>query len=154
MSNAKQVYQAFLDYLKSRDYKSIETDEEKLLINLTVRGEDLPQPTYIHVMEDREVVGILSPIPARIPEDKRVDGAIAVAVTNYGMINGSFDYDISDGEIRFRTAQSFAGAVLNEEQIDYLLKVTFFTTDKYNDRFFMLSKGMMTLEEFIKKENG
>ena len=74
----------------------------------------------------------------RIPEDKRMDAAVAVAIANYGMINGSFDLDMSDGEIRFRVTQSYADMELSQECISYLIGIVFFTTDKYNDKFFML----------------
>ncbi len=76
-----------------------------------------------------------------------------MSVANYGMISGSFDYDMSDGELRFRITQSFEDVDYNEDVFKYMLRVAFVTVDKYNDRFFMVGKGMMTLKEFIAKEN-
>ena len=149
---AQQVYQAFKDHLAQHNFH-FDPHDDDLVISMTVRGEDLPQPTIVRVMEDRGVVQILSPIPAKIPEDKRIEAAVAVATANYGMINGCFDYDMSDGEIRFRVAQGYMGIEMTDELVGYMLRIAFFTTDKYNDRFFMLGKGMMTLEEFLAKEN-
>lgn len=151
-AKAMRVYGMFKQHLTDHNFKFEARDAEMVLF-LTVHGEDLPQPTIIRVMDDRDIVQILSPIPHRIPEDKRVDAAIAVSVANYGLINGSFDLDMNDGEIRYRVAQSFRDAELADTTVGYLLGVVFFTTDKYNDRFFMLGKGMMTLEQFIEKEN-
>lgn len=148
---ALQVYEMFKQDLNDSNIK-YEPHDDDLVISMTVHGEDLPQPTLIMIDEDREVVRLISPLPTKAPEDKRVDAAIAVASANYGLVNGSFDYDISDGEIRFRVCQSYAGTVLNKETVRYLLGVIFFTTDQYNDRFFMLCKGMMSLEDFLKKE--
>ena len=91
-------------------------------------------------------------LPDPIPEDRRVDAAVAVAMANYGIINGCFDFDISDGELNFRLAQSYMGIEFSDELIFYMLNVTFFSTDKYNDRFFKLCNDMMTLEEFIQAE--
>ena len=146
------VYEMFKKYLEKHGF-DFKAHDDDLVITLTVRGEDFPQPTMIRVYDDRDIVQILSPIPSNIPEDKRLDAAVAVAVANYGMINGSFDFDMSDGEIRFRVAQSYEGMEISEEFIKYILGVAFFTTDKYNDSFFMLGKGMMSLEQFIEKEN-
>ena len=146
-----QVYNKFKAHLQANNFK-FDTRDSELSIILTVHGEDLPQPTIIHVFDDRNVVQIVSPIPARIPEDKRPEAAVAVAVANYGMINGSFDLDMSDGEIRFRMAQNFAETGMSEESVHYMCAITFLTTDKYNDRFFMLGKGLMSLEQFIEKE--
>lgn len=150
-SSAREVYEAFKSHL-TRNNIRFDPHDDDLVITMTVTGEDLPQPTIIRVMESRDVVQILSPLPSKIPEDKRVDGAIAVSVANYGIINGSFDYDMEDGEVRFRVAQSYRGIVMNDDMIRYLLSITFSTTDTYNDRFFMFGKGLMTLEQFIEKE--
>ena len=83
-----------------------------------------------------------------------MDAAVAVAVANSGMVNGAFDLDMGDGEICFRINQSFRGCNFTKETAHYLLSTAFFTTDHYNERFFMLGKGMMSIEQFIEKENG
>lgn len=148
----KQVYEMFKKYLEKHDIR-FEAHDDDLVLIMTVHGEDLPQPTMIRVLDDRNVFQILSPIPSRIPEDKRFDAAVAVSIANYGMINGSFDLDMGDGEIRFRLAQAYEGVELSEELIHYVLGVVFFTTDRYNDKFFMLGKGLISLEQFIEQEN-
>ena len=150
--SGREVYEKFKAHLEDHKFRFNARDDE-LVITLTVNGDDLPQPTAIRILADRNVVQVLSQNPSHIPEDKRVDAAVAVSVANYGMINGAFDLDMNDGEIRFRVAQSYEGMEITEEFLKYILGITFFTTDKYNDRFFMLGKGMMTLEQFIEKEN-
>ena len=151
MSNGKQVYQAFKDHLTANGIK-FEPHDDDLVISFTIHGDDLPQPTLVRVIEDKEVVQVLSPIPGKIPEEKRMEAAAAVAFVNDRLINGCFEYDLSDGGICFRVTQSFHDTTLNDEQIRYMMAVTVITTDEYNDRFFMLGKGMMSLEEFVKKE--
>ena len=147
-----EVYEMVKRHLEEHNF-SFEPHDDDHVITMTVHGEDLPQPTIIRVLDEREILQVLSPIPAHIPEDKRLDAAVAVATANYGMINGCFDLDMSDGEIRYRVTQSFADMDLSDKFLRYFFGVCFFTTDKYNDRFFMLGKGMMTLEQFIEKEN-
>ena len=114
----------------------------------------MPQPTMIRVDEEREVIHVLSPIPSHIPEDKRIDAAVAVSVANYGLVNGSFDFDMRDGEIRYRVTQGFMGIEVSEELVRYILAVVFKTTDDYNDKFFMLGKGLISLDKFIEMETG
>ena len=115
----------------------------------TVNGDDIPMDMIILVRAEREIVSLLSPMPFKAPEDKRVEAAIAVSVANYGMIDGSFDYDINDGEIRFRMTASFIDSQLGEEQFKYMLFVSAQTIDRYNDRFMALVKGTMTLQQFV-----
>ena len=149
---AQEVYEQFKDHFDKKNFH-YETIDDKLVIKLTVHGEDLPQPTIVHVDEDRGVVQILSPIPARMPEEKRTEAAIAVAAANYGLVTGSFDLDLSDGEIRYRATHAFRDGEMTEDMVEYMLKVVFFTTDKYNDKFFALAQNMMTLEQFLEFEN-
>ena len=146
-----QVYQAFQAHLDKNKFK-YDAHDEDLVISLTVNGDDFPIKTIIRVIDERNIAQILC-FCSKIPEDKRIDVAAAVAVANYGIVNGSFDYDLSDGELRFRVTHNFSDGVPSDEVIHYLLGIAFNTTDKYNDRFFMLGKGMMTLEQFIQAEN-
>ena len=145
------AFRAIIRHLEGNKFK-FDANEDKLIIRMTVHGDDLPQPTIIRILDDKQILQIISPIPGNIPEDKRIDAAVAAAVANYGIINGSFDFDMTDGEVRFRVAHCFRDSELSEKVIRYLLGITFYTTDKYNDRFFMLGKGMMSLSDFIQKE--
>ena len=148
---ALKVYRMFKDYLDGIYFRYTPLDEE-LVITLRANGNGLPMDVLIRVLEDRKVVQVLIPLSCKVPEDKRVDGAVAVSVANYGIINGSFDYDFNDGKILFRTTHSYRGVSMTKETIRYLVQVSCSTTDKYGDKFFALCKGLMTLEQFIEKE--
>ncbi len=152
MKVAQSVYESICQMFDDMDFK-YERHDEDLVISCTVRGDDFPMEILFFVHADREIVQLLSPMPFHISEDKRVDAAIAVAVANYGLINGSFDFDMSDGEIRFRVTQAFMDSILGKEVFRYMIAAASSSIDKYNDRFFMLNKGMMTVEQFIEMEN-
>lgn len=153
MKQAKEVFATLVKMLDTRDWK-YSKDEENLIIRSGVKGDDLPVEFIIAIDAEREVVRFLSKLPFSMPEDKRVDGAIAVCVANNGMVNGSFDYDISDGDIIFRLTSSFkSGSILSEDLFEYMIMVSASTVDRYNDRLFMLAKGMITIQQFIEKEN-
>ena len=109
-------------------------------------------PTVIRLFEERSVVQILSPI-CEMTEDRRLDAALALAAANYGIINGCFDYDADNGEIRFRLAQGYMGIEFTKEIAAYMLHVTFKTTARYSDRFIRLSGGTLSLEEFFRLES-
>jgi hypothetical protein len=148
---AKIVYDKVKAHLTGNDFK-YECDDQKMTIVLRATGEDLPLLVFASVDADRQLIRILSPIPVKMPEDKRIEGAVASAVANYGIVAGNFDYDMSDGEIRFRVTQSFREGDVTDEIIRYMFGILFGTVDQYNDRFFMLAKGMMSLEQFIGME--
>ncbi len=152
MKAAQNVYETICQMFDDMDFK-YERHDEDMVISCTVRGDDFPMEMLFFVHADREIVQLISPMPYRINEEKRVDAAIAVAIANYGLVNGSFDYDMSDGEIRFRVTQAFMDSILGKEVFRYMIAAASSSIDKYNDRFFMLNKGMMTVEQFIEMEN-
>ena len=152
MANGKKVYAQIRKVLDKMDWKYTPHDDD-LVISSGIKSDDLPIEFLIVVNDDKEIIQYYSKLPFSMPEDKRVDGAIVVAVANYGMVNGSFDYDINDGEIRFRLTQSYVDALPSQEFIEYMIGVSSNTVDAYNDKFFMVAKNMLSVSDFIKKEN-
>ncbi len=147
------IYEMIKKHLQDNDFK-FKSHDEDLAVSFTVQGEDLPQPTVIRVIDERELVRVDSPIPVNMPEDKRFEAAVAVAVANNSLLNGNFDFDMEDGSITYRVTQSYVGTDISEDTLTYIMGVVFLTTDEYNDKLFMLGKGMMSLEQFIEKVGG
>lgn len=152
MQKAQEVYATIIRMLDNMEWK-YEKHEDDLLIKSGVKGDDLPIEFIMVVRPKNQVVQFISSLPFNMPEDKRVDGAIAVCVANYGLVDGSFDYDLRDGEIRFRLTCSYRESSLSEELFNYMIMVSASTVDNYNDKFFMIAKGMMTVQQFIEQEN-
>ena len=152
LQRAKQVYASLVNMLESRDWK-FEKFEDDLVIRSGIKGDDLPIEFIMFVKPKNQVVQLISKLPFNMPEDKRVEGAIAVSIANYGLVDGSFDYDISDGEIRYRLTSSYRESVLGGDLFEYMIMCAASTVDDYNDRFFLLSKGMIDIEKFIELEN-
>lgn len=149
---AREVYKTLCDALTSKGW-TFDRVEEKLLVRFDVSGDDIPMRFGMFVDADRQLVRLLSPIGFDMNEDKRMDGAIAVCVASNGMINGSFDYDLNDGSITFRMVQSYKGSMLGKEVFCYMIDCACAMVDRYNDRFFALNKGIMSLSDFIAKES-
>ncbi len=91
-------------------------------------------------------------MPFKVPEDKISEMAIAVAVANNGLRDGSFDFDVSDGKILFRMTACYIDSILGKELYRMMLIVSSNTIDRYNDKFLMLSKGIVSLEQFIESD--
>ena len=153
MQKAQEVYAALLNMLDTRDWK-YEKFEEDLVIKAGIKGEDLPIELIVVVKAKNQVVQLLSRLPFQIPEDKRVDAAIAICVANNGLVDGSFDYDIAEGDITFRLTSSYRESELGADLFEYMLLVSAGTIDDYNDKFFMIAKNMMSVQQFIEQENG
>ena len=151
LQKAKSVYYSLIDMLDTRNWK-YERHDDDLVIRSGIKGEDLPIEFIVYVKPKNQVVQFISTLPFNIPEDKRVEGAIAVCVANYGLVDGSFDYDVNDGEIRYRLTSSYRDSYLGADLFEYMIMCAASTVDNYNDRFFMLSKGMISIEDFMNME--
>ena len=151
MQAAKRAYATIIAMMDSENLK-YSRDDENLRIELGFNTDDLDVNMKFVVDTERDLVRIFSFLPFKFPEDKRVEGAVATCVANHGMVNGSFDYDFSDGELLFKCVDSYRGGTFSQETAKYMMNIVLGTVDNYNDRFFALAKGLMTLSDFVDKE--
>ena len=148
LARAQKVYETLCATLDFHNLK-YKRNDDLFSIECGVQGEDLPMEITIRVESDRQLIMLLSHLPFIVPEDKRLDVAIATSIINNGLVDGSFDYDIADGHIFFRMTSSFIESEIGNDLFTYMLVCSFRTIDEYNDKFLMLGKGMITIENFI-----
>lgn len=127
-------------------------EDENLVVRCTVQGDDLPIECIFNVSADRQILRFLSFLPFKVPKEKIVDMAIAITSVNDHIVNGAFCLDLSDGTIAFRIAESYIDSILGKGQIDYIFHVSANTIDDYNDKFFMISKGLLSVDKFIEDD--
>ena len=128
-------------------------DDANLRIECSAQGDDLPIDIRIRIDSDRQIVVLLSALPFVVPEDKRLDFAVATSVINYKLVDGSFDFDIEDGHMFFRMTSSYRESELAKEVFFYMLMCSCATIDQYNDKLFMLAKNMLSLDAFLKQDS-
>jgi hypothetical protein len=88
MAKAREVFAEIVNMLDTRDWK-YEKFEDDLLIRSGIKGDDLPVEFILFIKPENQVVQFISKLPFNMPDDKRVEGAIAVSVANYGLVDGS-----------------------------------------------------------------
>lgn len=148
---AKQVYKTLCEAIEAREW-SFKKNEDQLSVFFGVNGDDIPMDLFLIVDAERQLIRLLSPLPFKISEAKRMEVAIATCVASYGIVDGNFDYDISTGEIHFRMTASFRGSTIGEGLFQYMISLACAMVDKYNDRFLALDKGMIDINQFIAAE--
>lgn len=151
MARAKAVYEQLCTALEHRNW-TFDKVEEDLVVRFMVNGDDIPLQMAMFVEAEKELVTLLSPFPFKMSEDKLMEGAIAACTASFGMADGSFDYDITQGGIAFRLVASYRGSNLSEGVLQYMISCSCAMADKYNDRFLALNKGMISIEDFINME--
>jgi hypothetical protein len=107
---------------------------------------------YISIDSGRDLITLYSKMPFVVAEDKRTDLALAVCKVNDSLANGSFDYNLFKGRIVFRMNSSYRESLIGKGLCKYMLYVSCQTIDEYNDKFFMISKGLLKIEDFLKEE--
>jgi hypothetical protein len=150
MAHAQQVYQTLCEAIERRQWK-FGKDEAKLLVHFGVRGDDMLMNFILMVDAERQLIRLLSPMPYKMSEGKRMEGAIATCAASYGMADGSFDYNLATGEIVFRMTASFRESVIGEGLFQYMISCSCAMVDKYNDQFLGIDKGELSIGEFIAK---
>ena len=151
MAQAKQVYNTLCNAIERRNWK-FGKDEEKLVVHFGVSGDDIPMDFILVVAAERQLIRLLSPMPYKMSEGKRMEGAIATCAATYGLADGSFDYNLANGEIVFRMTASFRESVIGEGLLQYMISCSCTMVDQYNDQFLAIDKGLISISDFIAKE--
>lgn len=151
MLRARRTFETICTNLDEHEWK-YSRDDEKMKIDSGAQGEDLPMDITIRVLPDRQLISLLSLLPFTISEEKRLEAAVAISIVNDRLANGCFDYDIKDGHIFFRMTNSFWGSEIGSELFSYMIIVSLRTIDDFNDKFLALSKGMISIEDFLNNE--
>lgn len=150
-TEAKKAYDSIVSFLDSMNWKYDKNDDD-MTVMTGVSSNDIPIKLFYRVHEKNQLIQIYSHMPFSVPEDKRIEMGIAINVANYNFIDGSFDYNIKNGNILFRMTQSYIGMPLSNDVHDYMLHILTTTVDEYNDKFMKIADGSMTIEEFIQSD--
>ena len=151
LENAMLAYRTICSALDARDWKYKE-DTDKLLVNFGVNGEDLPMEFIIFADADRQLIRLMSLLPFKMSEAKRMEGAIATGAVNWKLADGSFSYDLFDGTIVFKMAASFQESTIGVGLIQYMISCACAIVDEYNDKFLAIDKGVLSIQDFLKDE--
>lgn len=151
LKTAKVVYETLCETLDERNWKYTRHDDD-LVVSFGVSGDDLPMNMIMICDADYQLVRLLSPLSFKIPDDHRVELALATCHVNFKLADGSFDMDLGDGEILFRLTSSFRESLISKDMLNYMINVSCATIDEYNDKFLMISKGALSIQDFMTKE--
>ena len=147
---ALEVYRALCANFDGRGWK-YRGREEDLSLECGVSGDDLAIELKLNVDEKRDLLILLSRLPFRVDEEKRVDMAVAVSIVNNMLVDGFFDYDIKEGTLYFRMVACYRESTLGNELFTYLVMCSSSTIDEYNEKFMMLGTGMISIQQFLEK---
>ncbi len=149
LREARAVYSTLCAMLDDKKWHYDRHDDD-LTVTCKVNGEDFPMDLRIIVSDKKKIVSVYCTLSFNIPDEKMGEIASAVSIVNFALIHGGFDYDIANGKIMFRMVSSYKGCLLSKRALRYLVEVSCNTIDDYNDKFYMILKNKMTLDDLQK----
>lgn len=149
IKNAETVFNTLCETLDDRKWK-YDKIPERSLVHFIVGGDDIPMEFIVYIDSEKELVRMMSQMPFAFGEEKRLEGAIATCQATNKLLDGSFDYDYQTGKILFRITSSFRGSLISKDLLEYMIDCSCYTVDEFNDKFLMIEKGVLSLEDFLK----
>lgn len=148
LKQAQTAYKTLCQMFEERSL-SYEGDDESLTVYSGAKGNDLPVAIRMRVDAERMLIIVHSQLPFYVPENRRLEMAIAVSRANYGLPDGNFDYDFSSGELLFRMTSCYRDCLIGQELFEYMFVVSFSIIDQYNDLFEKVATTDMTVNEIM-----
>lgn len=141
---------AVANFFKGIDFK-FQVDEERELIHMGFSGKSGSWTSIADVKEDRGILIFYSIASFKVPEDKRSAVAEFLTRANYNMILGNFEFDFSDGEVRFKTSISVGeDGTLTADLIRPVVVTNFGTMDRYLPGVMAVTYGNRTPADAVR----
>lgn len=145
-ARAEEVFDICLSELDSRDW-TYKSDKNDLTIDFAVNGEDLPLYFNFSIDHERQLITLNSPCIFEATEHSN-ELVVAIGQTNTFLRDGRFILD-NEGTVYFKVNCSYAGSLIGEELFAYLIDLTCFAVDKFNDKLKLLADGEIELGEYL-----
>lgn len=125
-----RIYDGFINFFKQDDWPYQEI-EGRPLIRTGFAGKSGEWACFAQAREDMEQFVFYSIAPVKAPVEKRDAVVEFITRANYGMIIGNFEFDYSDGEVRYKTALDVEGGEATFKMLKNLIYINVQTMDRY-----------------------
>ncbi len=122
--------------------------EKDGMIEFSLQGSDIPMSFEMLINDEKKIVLLYSVLPLTVTKEREKFASVAVSAVNYRLADGAFDYNEKTGMIAFRMTTSYLDSKIGVELLEYMIRSSAMTVDRYNDKLLMLSRGLLTEDEF------
>lgn len=105
--------------------------EGQPILRMNFAGDAGRWTCFAQAREEQEQFLFYSRFPVNAPEDKRALVSEFITRANYAMINGNFEMDWSDGEVRYKTMIDAEGIELVKRLVKNVVYANVLTVDRY-----------------------
>ena len=142
------AFTAITSFLESRglDYFP---DVKESRVGFTL-GSDLADYRFtIRIAEGWDHLEYIASCPFRIRKELRSSVAELIARANFGMLDGKFEIDMNDGEVRFHLVHFLGDGELSTRMVERLYRSCVFTLDRYIPAFMQHIHAGYTPEDAV-----
>jgi hypothetical protein len=116
-------------YLDEEEFEyDVESDER---VELTFTTNNGVLVTWFSIDEDDDIVLYVSRCPVFVPEERRPAAMEFLTRANFGLRIGHFEFDLDDGEVRYKTSIDVEGDELSPALVKRMLRPNLMTMDRY-----------------------
>lgn len=133
----KQVEKFFSDQDWNYDF-----EEDRNLFRTGVNLNSKMKSTKIFISVGESGVTVTSVVPMNADEACRTQVMEFITRANYGLRNGNFELDLSDGEIRYKVFHSNVDGVASSDLIKHSIFLSCSMLDRYGDDLLAVMFGM------------
>ena len=152
MKSAKFTYRTLLYAVEKKGWTCGKNDNN-LSIDYGVNGDNLHMDFDVSIDAERQLVRLISKIPLKFDLKRIVAGAISICTANYFLSGGSFDLDISNGNIMYRITTSYRDSNISYEALIFLMDYAAWAIDKFFEALQAVANGKMNAVQFYEKFN-
>lgn len=147
MKNTVRVIEGFF---ADEDW-TYEYEEEKMVFRTGVNLDNKLKSTRIFIRVAEQGVSVLSTINMKADKECLQQVAEYLTRANYGLRDGNFELDFSDGEIRYKVFHSSIDGVPSKELIKNAVYIGLWMLERYGNGLLSVMFGMQTPAEAIEE---
>lgn len=147
-TSANTIFNTALHFFQAENWTINQLPDQPIL-HLNFEGESGQWQCYAQAREIQQQFIFYSLLPIKAPESKRQAVAEYITRVNYNIIIGNFEFDFSDGEIRYKTSICVEETHLNLALIRQIVYSNLLNTDKYFPGILQVIAGDASPEEAL-----
>lgn len=149
----QSIFTAIVNFFESDQWQFVKIPETSVL-RLLFRGENGQWTCYAQAREEQRQFVFYSVCPLKTPENKRLAITEFITRANYGMIMGNFEFDLDDGEIRYKTSIDVQEDNLSFALIKPIAYANVMTMDEYLPGIIAVIESEVEVKEAILRIEG
>lgn len=120
----------FKEYFQTLGVTAVDVDENTLTLPIEVGAGRLQG--IVSLRRKQSIAVFYAASPVRVPPERRQAAAEYLVRANYGLMNGCFEMDLNDGEVRCRVSLDYEEIErLSDRQLSNLVQPAVHLCDRY-----------------------